>query len=100
MIKMLHNMGIKSGHLYAAGIASIGLSFGSWVVSKSSEKAGIDRADRWGIFIGQWAPTLFAAGVALRLEETRHDATQDVSGESDIFDKASGGVTSRTRAGV
>ncbi|GHH66884.1 hypothetical protein GCM10017673_13150 [Streptosporangium violaceochromogenes] len=68
---MLHKMGIKSGTMYAAGVASIGLSAASWLTSASVEKAGIDRADRWGIFIGQWAPTFFAIGVALRLEETQ-----------------------------
>jgi hypothetical protein len=34
-----------------------------------AEEAGIDRADRWGIFIGEWAPTFFALGVGLRLDE-------------------------------
>ncbi|MER7503555.1 hypothetical protein [Nonomuraea pusilla] len=70
MIKMLHKMGIKSNHMYIAGIASIGLSVASWVASRNLETRGIDRADRWGIFVGQWAPTLFCMGVALKLEET------------------------------
>ena len=37
----------------------------------SRAKKGNDKAqsDRWGIFIGHWAPTFFALGVALRLEE-------------------------------
>ena len=26
-------------------------------------------ADRWGLFVGEWAPTFFAIGIALRLEE-------------------------------
>ncbi|WP_271222827.1 hypothetical protein [Streptosporangium carneum] len=63
-------MGIKSSAMYAAGFASIGLSFASWLTSRSVEHAGTDRADRWGIFVGQWAPTFFALGVALRIEET------------------------------
>ncbi|MEV8632363.1 hypothetical protein AB0395_11975 [Streptosporangium sp. NPDC051023] len=71
MINMLHKMGVKSGVMYAAGFASIGLSFASWLTSQSIEQAGLDRADRWGIFVGQWAPTFFALGVALRIEETR-----------------------------
>ncbi|MFJ2031703.1 hypothetical protein [Streptosporangium sp. NPDC087985] len=64
-------MGIKSSTMYAAGIASIGLSVVAWLSSESFERAGRDRADRWGIFIGEWAPTFFAMGIALRLEETR-----------------------------
>ncbi|MFS1303261.1 hypothetical protein [Streptosporangium longisporum] len=74
MIKMLHKMGVKSGAMYVAGIASIGVSIAVWATSHSSEKAGIDRADRWGIFIGEWAPTFFAMGVALRMEEVRDEA--------------------------
>ncbi|MEV4110365.1 hypothetical protein [Nonomuraea sp. NPDC049695] len=66
-------MGIRSTTMYAAGLASIGLSVASWAASLSYERAGIDRADRWGIFIGQWAPTLFALGTALHLEETRQE---------------------------
>ena len=32
----------------------------------SNDKA---QSDRWGIFVGHWAPTFFALGVALKLEE-------------------------------
>ena len=69
MIKYLHDAGIKSEWAYAAGFASIGLSFLSWTVSKKKENAGIDRADRWGIFVGQWAPTFFGVGNALSTYE-------------------------------
>jgi hypothetical protein len=55
--------------MYAAGFGSIGLSILSWYVSKKKENAGLDRADRWGLFIGEWAPTFFALGAGLRLEE-------------------------------
>ncbi|WP_432494568.1 MULTISPECIES: hypothetical protein [Kineococcus] len=66
MVKYLHEAGIKSEWAYAAAFGSIGLSFASWLTSKEKEKgAGIDRADRWGIFIGQWAPTFFGLGNAL-----------------------------------
>ncbi|GAA3137144.1 hypothetical protein GCM10010466_29990 [Planomonospora alba] len=76
MIKMLHKMGVKSNMMYTAGIASIGLSFATWWASKNKEAAGLDRADRWGIFVGEWAPTFFAMGVALRIEETHRDISQ------------------------
>lgn len=34
-------------------------------------KAGDSRAqaDRWGLFVGEWAPISFAIGIALGLEE-------------------------------
>lgn len=71
MIAKLSEMGVTSEMAYGAGFASVGLAFASWVLSKKGEDAGTDRADRWGIFIGEWAPTFFAIGVALRLEEGR-----------------------------
>ncbi|MEU4700526.1 hypothetical protein [Nonomuraea dietziae] len=103
MIKQLHSMGIRSSLAYTAGIASIGLSVASWVVSKGSENAGLDRADRWGIFVGEWAPTLFALGVALRMEELREEeemrqrmgtgtSTSTDTGTG-MFDKSQGGRT-------
>ncbi|MFD1933689.1 MULTISPECIES: hypothetical protein [Nonomuraea] len=97
MIKKLHQMGLRSGHMYVAGFAAIGASICSWLISASAEDAGIDRADRWGIFIGEWAPTLFMLGVALRMEETHVDK-EDTS-EMAMFDKSMGG-SSRARAGV
>ncbi|MEU8381674.1 hypothetical protein [Streptosporangium sp. NPDC048865] len=73
MITMLHKMGVRSGMMYAAGLASIGASVAVWFMSNSQESAGVDRADRWGIFVGEWAPTFFAMGIALRMEETREE---------------------------
>lgn len=69
MISKLHQAGITSEYAYIAGTVSIGLSFVAWATSRKSEHAGTDRADRWGIFVGHWAPTLFALGNALRFYE-------------------------------
>jgi hypothetical protein len=69
MIKILRKAGISSSMLYSAGLASIGLSVASWFASRNVESRGIARADRWGIFVGQWAPTFFALGNAMRMEE-------------------------------
>lgn len=77
MIRTLHKMGIRSSMLYAAGLASIGLSVATWTASLKYERAGIDRADRWGIFVGQWAPALFTLGTALRVEETREELPEE-----------------------
>jgi hypothetical protein len=69
MIRMMRKVGITSPMLYAAGFASIGLSVASWFTSRNLESRGIARADRWGIFVGQWAPTFFSLGNAMRMEE-------------------------------
>lgn len=74
MIKKLHDSGVRSEHAYTAALCSIAASFASWALSVKREAAGMDRADRWGIFVGQWAPTFFGVGVALSQYE-QHDGT-------------------------
>jgi hypothetical protein len=74
MIRIMRKVGITSPILYTAGLVSIGLSVTSWLMSRNLESKGIDRADRWGIFIGQWAPTFFALGNAMRMEEEMGEA--------------------------
>ncbi|WP_043614379.1 hypothetical protein [Nonomuraea candida] len=96
MIKKLHQMGVKSGHMYTAGLASIGLAFASWMLSKKAESAGLDRADRWGIFVGEWAPTFFAMGIALRMEETHREIEEP---GTSMFDQSES-TRSRSHAGV
>ncbi|MET7462479.1 hypothetical protein [Nonomuraea sp. NPDC005501] len=111
MIKMLHKMGIRSHHAYMAGALSIGLSFATWALSTKAEPAGLDRADRWGIFVGEWAPTFFALGVALRLEEGGRESMQGMGGpmqemgrgqeaDTDVFDRASSGMSHRAPTGM
>lgn len=67
-IRALAKLGVKSGHLYTAGVLSIGLSWGSWLLSRArNEPKG--QSDRNGLYVGLWAPTLFSVGLALRHEE-------------------------------
>ncbi|MBT2381394.1 hypothetical protein AMK21_32350 [Streptomyces sp. CB00316] len=73
IVKMLHEKGLKAEHAYTAAFASIGLSVVSWVGSMKIEPTGTARADRWGIFVGEWAPTFFALGLALANYERDHD---------------------------
>ena len=67
-IASLSALGFRSEWAYLAGFASIGLSFVAWAGSRAKKD---DRAqsDRWGIFVGHWAPTFFALGIALENEE-------------------------------
>ncbi|MEO8262286.1 MAG: hypothetical protein ABI566_06925 [Pseudolysinimonas sp.] len=67
-IKAISDAGFKSNWAYLGGFASIGLSLATWLVSRGK---GDDKpqSDRWGIFIGHWAPTFFALGIALKHEE-------------------------------
>ena len=68
-IEALHRAGVRSEWAYVGGFVSIAVSFGSWVASRVNPKDDKAQADRWGIFVGQWAPTFFAIGLALRHEE-------------------------------
>jgi hypothetical protein len=68
-IEKAHDLGIRSRHAYILGFASIGLSLGSWAVSRANKTDDKAQSDRWGIFIGHWAPTFFAIGLALARKE-------------------------------
>ncbi|MFI8370695.1 hypothetical protein [Streptomyces sp. NPDC085466] len=63
VVQKLHEAGLRSEHAYLAAVGSIGLSLASWLTS--SRRENLERADRWGIFVGEWAPTFFALGLAL-----------------------------------
>ncbi|MCT9931206.1 hypothetical protein N5079_13370 [Planotetraspora sp. A-T 1434] len=98
MISTLHRMGLRSNMMYMAGMASIGLSVASWFVSKEYESAGLDRADRWALFVGEWAPTFFAMGVALRIEETHVEKGRETAEWEE--QAAEHGIRRPSRAGV
>ncbi|SEQ31869.1 CsbD family protein [Microlunatus flavus] len=71
VVNRLHRLGVRSEWMYAAAFGSIGLSLASWAISRNKTGDSKAQSDRWGIFIGHWAPTFMALGVALRLEEKR-----------------------------
>ncbi|MDT3395216.1 hypothetical protein RKE29_00870 [Streptomyces sp. B1866] len=66
IIKRMHDAGVRSEHAYLAALMSIGLSVATWGGSLKAEPGtGLARADRWGIFVGEWAPTFLGVGLAL-----------------------------------
>lgn len=67
MIKILRDFGLSSEVAYAAAMGSIVLSIFAWATAKGKD----DRpsAQRWGIFVGLWAPTFMEIGNALKVEE-------------------------------
>ncbi|MCT9011492.1 hypothetical protein [Streptomyces rhizosphaerihabitans] len=75
-------MGIRSEHAYLAAMASIGLTVVAWAGSLKMEP-GLDiaRADRWGIYVGEWAPTFFGLGLALSQYEQQEGATSATASE-------------------
>lgn len=71
MLTTLNEFGLRPHHAYNAGLISVGLSFTSWVLSRFAKKESKPQADRWGIFVGHWAPTFFGLGLALSDVERR-----------------------------
>ena len=87
IIKSMHEMGIRSEHAYLAGLLSIGASIAAWMGSLKAEPGvGLDRADRWGIFVGEWAPTFFGLGLALSHYE-QQDGTLTAANVHELREK-------------
>ncbi len=66
MMNALRELGLTSDIAYAGAAASIGLSIAIWVISKGDDK---EHAERFGIFVGLWAPTFVGIGNALAEQE-------------------------------
>jgi hypothetical protein len=60
-IKTFRSLGLTSDVMYLLGFLSIGIA--TWAKAKSSGDE--PHAERFGIFIGLWAPTFMALGNAL-----------------------------------
>lgn len=68
MIEQLSKAGITSTMAYGASFASIFLSILVWNFRRSEDAA---HAERFGIFVGLWAPTLAIFGLALQENERK-----------------------------
>ena len=69
IIAALSTAGVRSEWAYAGAFAAIGLTYLSYFASRGKKGDDKAQADRWGIFISTWPPTLLALGNALKLEE-------------------------------
>ncbi|MGL3150582.1 hypothetical protein ACSS7Z_09470 [Microbacterium sp. A82] len=67
-MRVVSGWGVRSSHAYMAGFAAVAISFLTWLISRGKGDSK-PQSDRWGLFIGEWAPTLFAIGIALKHEE-------------------------------
>ena len=67
IVQTLRATGISSDVLHLAALASIGGSILTWRAAKS--KGDPAHAERFGIFIGLWAPTFFALADAVKQAE-------------------------------
>ena len=67
MVKVMQGLGVSSEVAYAAGLLSIVASIVAWGAAKNQDDK--PSAQRWGIFVGLWAPTFMQIGNALKIDE-------------------------------
>ncbi len=67
MVKILRSVGVSSEVAYGAGLLSVIASIVAWGAAKSADDK--PSAQRWGIFVGLWAPTFMQIGNALKIDE-------------------------------
>lgn len=65
VVKKPYDVGVRNEHACLAAFASTGTALATWLYSHRAGRVGGDRAHRWGIVIGEWAPPFFALGLAL-----------------------------------
>jgi len=65
MIKLIRNMGIQSDTMFLASLVSIFGSIAIWFLTnrESEDRA---HAERFGIFVGLWAPTFWIIGNSMK----------------------------------
>ncbi len=71
LVKRMHQLGITSDILQILGFASIFASIATWRKAKTSGDAA--HAERFGIFVGLWAPTFFALASEVAVVENTDD---------------------------
>jgi hypothetical protein len=70
MLKKLNALGLNAEYSYAAGFLSVAASIAIWNAKKGADDA---HAERFGIFVGLWAPTFFAIGNGLQAIAERQE---------------------------
>ncbi len=68
MIAQIRKLNITADMAYIAAAVSILLSIGLWLTRRDDDAA---HAERFGIFVGLWAPTLAILGNALAEQERK-----------------------------
>ncbi|NMH97662.1 hypothetical protein [Pseudonocardia acidicola] len=60
--KLLHRGGLRSVHLQATSLASIGLCIGLWIRAKTVDQDERGNAERRALFVGLWPPMFWLIG--------------------------------------
>lgn len=72
MIRQVRRLGVNSSTMYFAGLASVFLSIAIWFLRREDDRSN---AERFGIFVGLWAPTLMIMGKAIEDSEREDGVT-------------------------
>ena len=59
MIEQIRSYGLNSNTLYTGAMISVLLSILVWLLRRGGDRAA---AERFGIFVGLWAPTVMVLG--------------------------------------
>lgn len=64
--EVLRRTGLRSIHLYAASLGSIGLCIGLWIQAKTVDQDERGNAERRALFVGLWPTMFWLIGDSLR----------------------------------
>ncbi len=67
--RLLHSTGLRGWHLHASSLGSVGLCIGLWIRAKTVDQEERGNAERRALFVGLWAPTLWAMGSSLEARD-------------------------------
>lgn len=62
----LRRVGLRTVHLQAASMGSVGLCIGLWIRAKTVDQDERGNAERRALFVGLWPPLLWLIGDSLR----------------------------------
>ena len=62
----VERIGVRSTHLYAASLGSVGLCIGLWIRAKTVDQDERGNAERRALFVGLWPPMFWLMGDSLR----------------------------------
>jgi hypothetical protein len=58
--------GVRSAHLHALSLGSIGLCIGLWIRAKTVDQEERGNAERRALFVGLWPPMFWLIGDTLK----------------------------------
>jgi hypothetical protein len=69
LTRRIHRMGLRSSHVHAVSVASVGLCIGLWMRAKTVDQDERGNAERRALFVGLWPPTIWLIGDSLARQE-------------------------------